>query len=575
MRNGHLGFGVMAAVLAIVSCTPDDGKQPVHTPSSTSAGGATGDLYSNILRKDYVGPKKCGECHKENYSTWKMHPHSRMNQLVGDEAVLGDFSGASLSYGDGKVVFRKQEDLFVMEYFHRDKMVRRFKVTRTIGWRYLQEYVGIQTLGPEPPADPLYTAETRLEFGYVLKEKRWVPQSYLDAPFTGSEYKADGSFRYDPFEPERTPFNTRCIHCHNTYAYDHRLSIGETLTGFPSPPAHALRALFGEKQAHHSRSDVPFLPSKELVTVGISCESCHFGGREHSVDGRKEIRFVPTHPHLAGWTPDHVNARNNPAIVNSICRQCHHSGAGSWPDGSALLNSMESLEQDRGACRSKLSCTDCHNPHVRGPDAGAPDRREHVAACIGCHGNLKTPEAAAAHSHHDPKQVSCLECHMPRIVHGFDAFNRTHRISSPTEPIILTSGMPNACNLCHLDRSLAWTRDTLSEWWGKKITFPRFLERFFGKDHASPAGESWLDHPNGMMRVVVEGAYARSNLGKSMLPRLLKSLDDPNAYLRIRSLQTVERVLGRKLSEEEYSLTGPPKKRREQVQRLIEGISGK
>jgi hypothetical protein len=162
---------------------------------------------------------------------------------------------------------------------------------------------------------------------------------------------------------------------------------------------------------------------------------------------------------------------------------------------------------------------------------------------------------------------------MPRIVHGFDAINRTHRISSPTEPGILESGMPNACNLCHLDRSLAWTRDALAVGWGKRIVLPRFLEEYFGIGHTMPAGEAWLAQPIGMQRVVAGAAYARSAGGKKALPALLRSLDEPNAYLRTRFLQNVERALGRKLSEKEYSLAGSPDERRQQVQRLLKQSS--
>jgi hypothetical protein len=446
-------------------------------------------------------------------------------------------------------------------------------VTRTIGWRYLQEYVGVQIQGPEPAGDLLYTEETRLKFGYVLRDKRWLPQSYLDSPCDEAEYKEDGRVRYDPFDPERNPFNTRCIHCHNTYPYEMRLYTDDRLQGFPPAPAHAIESLLKARPAYLDQRHNPSLPRQSLVTVGISCESCHFGGREHSQDVKKAPRFVPTHPELAGWTPEHLNARKNPAIVNSICRQCHFSGSSSWADGSAVLNSMESIEQDRGACRSQLRCIDCHNPHVKGPDAGAPDRKEHVAACVACHVKLQPKAAAQAHGRHNPESVSCLDCHMPRIVHGFDEMNRTHRISSPTERGILESGMPNACNLCHLDRSLAWTRDALLEGWGKRIELPPYLEEVFGIGHASPAGEAWLAQPIGMQRVVAGAAYARSPLGKKALPSLLRSLEEPNAYVRMRSLQNVERVLGRKLEDKEFSLTGLPEERRRQVQRLLKQYS--
>lgn len=572
----HRLIGVMGALAALWTCSPEGGDRPVHRPPQTSASPAgAGDLYSNILREDYVGPEACGKCHKENYARWKSHPHSRMNMPAGAGSVLGDFSGGSLSYGDGQVAFRKEGELFTMEYSRGGQTVRRFKVTRTIGWRYLQEYVGVQIQGPEPPGDALYTEETRLAFGYALRERRWIPQSYLDAQYDEPEWKPDGRLRYDPFVPERSPFNKRCIHCHNTYPYELRLYSGEQLHGFPPAPARAVRALLQDRPSHRDQLDNPLLPASSLVTVGISCESCHFGGREHAREGGKPIRFVPAHPKLSDWPSDPVPTRKNPAVVNSICRQCHFSGWGTWADGSAILNSMESIEQDRGACTPKLSCLSCHNPHERGPDAGAPVRQDHVASCLSCHGKFGSPEAARRHARHDPERISCLDCHMPRIVHGFDEMNRTHRISSPSEPAILGSGMPNACNLCHLDRSLAWTRDALNEGWGKRIALPRALEGEFGTGHSKPAGEAWLDQPIGMLRAVVGAAYARSPLARQAQPRLLKLLDEPNAYVRTWSLRNVERALGRRLSEEEFSLTAPPEKRALQLERLLKQHSGR
>jgi hypothetical protein len=581
MRSGLLISVVMLAAASITACSRKDDR-PAHpdasaTPPRPSAArpaqaeeiaGAAGS-YSNILAEDYVGPQACGKCHPDNYSRWNLHPHSRMNQLADAGSILGDFSGARLSYAEGEVVFKKDQGQFVMEYLRRGSRVRSFTVTRTIGWRYLQEYVGVQREGPEPPQDPLYTQETRLKFGYVLKTKRWLPQSYFDAPYIETEFAADGHLRYDPFEPERDPFNTRCIHCHNTYPYEVRLYTAGELQGFPPAPLRSVEALLERRPNHAGQWQNPCLKTQTLVTTGISCESCHFGGREHSSDVKKAIRFVPTHPLLAGWTPDFRNARKNPAVVNSICRQCHFSGTQSWADGSAYLNSMESIEQDRSACASKLRCTDCHNPHVRGPDAGAPDRPEHVAACVGCHEPLRAPAAARAHGRHDPAVVSCLDCHMPRIVHGFDEINRSHRISSPTEPGLLGARMPNACNLCHLDRSLTWTRDSLKEGWGRSVAISAEPETSSGKVSAKPAGEVWLDQSEGMLRVVAGAAYARSPLGKQILPRLLKSLEEPNAYLRTRSLEIVERVLGRRLDEKEYSLTGSPQERRRQVEELL------
>ncbi len=159
---------------------------------------------------------------------------------------------------------------------------------------------------------------------------------------------------------------------------------------------------------------------------------------------------------------------------------------------------------------------------------------------------------------------------MPRIVQGFGVYNRSHRIASPTDPKILASGMPNACNLCHLDKSLAWTRDELEAGWGKRIELSPGLEAHYGKEFQRPMGEAWLTHPFAHARLVAAGAFANSPLGKETLPLLLHYLEEPNAYLRFGFLQNVEKILGRKLTDEEYTVTGPRTVRKKQVQKLIE-----
>jgi len=544
---------------------------------ATSAADSTAP-YSNILPGDYVGPQVCGECHEDNYALWQDHPHSKMNALASAETVLGDFSGVELEYGGGRAVFSREGPDFVVEYFRGGKSERKFKVMRVIGWRYEQNYVAVQVEGPEPPDDLLYREEIRLRFSYSLDKQRWFPQSYMEpTEYQGAEYLANGTLRYDPFEPDRVSFNKRCSRCHNTYPYDLRLYKMYTengmLSGFPPGPGLSPQVV---KELARVQGDLDLLgkedlPVERFVTVGISCESCHFGGREHAENAR-DIRFVPTHPLLEKWTPEHEGAREKADIVNAICRQCHHSGISAednWPDGSASVNSMEAVEMDRGACQGELRCTHCHSTHEGGPEAGAEDRQEHIDACLSCHGELEEEAAQRAHSRHETELVSCLDCHMPRIVQGFKVYNRTHRISSPNEPHILATGMPNACNLCHLDKSLVWARDELEKGWGQRVELSPLLAKLFGPGLKAATGEAWLQHPFSMARTVAAGAYARSDLGTAALPKLIEHLSEDNAYVRTRFLQDVEQILGRELTREEYDVMSTPAERKRQVDNLL------
>ncbi|MFT5370294.1 MAG: hypothetical protein ACI8V2_005276 [Candidatus Latescibacterota bacterium] len=578
---------LLVAITLFTSCTQNP-NPPAQTATQTSTDSliptptqkqTKGDsTYSNIRPSDYVGPEACAECHQENYASWQQHPHSRMNMLATEETVLGNFDRATLTYGNRKAVFRKQNGQFFIEYFSEEQLLRQFRISRVIGWRYEQNYVGFQTHGPEPANDPIYKNEIRLGFSYSVNRQQWFPQSYLEpTEYPGSEHKPDGSFRHDPFAPTTVAFNERCARCHNTYPYDLRLykifTPDGILSGFPPGPGleeHVIKAL-AEQAGDQDYLTEEALPIDRLVTVGISCESCHFGGREHAKDA-KEIRFVPTHPLLNKWTPDYKGARKKPEVVNAICRQCHHSGASAkdnWPDGSAAVNSMESIEQDRGGCVNEMRCTHCHNTHIVGPKAGSPDLKKHLNTCVECHQELQSAQAANAHSRHTAEQASCLDCHMPRIVQGFGLTNRTHRIASPTDPQILATGMPNACNLCHLDKSLGWTHNQLQKTWGKNVTMSRSLTKQFGTQLERPAGEAWLTHPVPLVRLVAADSYAHSKWGTEKLPDLIASLNETNAYNRYGFLQNIEKILGHKLSEEEYTITGTPQLRAKQVKGLL------
>ena len=59
-----------------------------------------------------------------------------------------------------------------------------------------------------------------------------------------------------------------------------------------------------------------------------------------------------------------------------------------------------------------------------------------------------------------------MNCHMPHTTYGLLKTIRSHQISNPSVQATLDTGRPNACNLCHLDKTLAWTADYLRQWYG-------------------------------------------------------------------------------------------------------------
>jgi predicted CXXCH cytochrome family protein len=137
-----------------------------------------------------------------------------------------------------------------------------------------------------------------------------------------------------------------------------------------------------------------------------------------------------------------------------------------YADGTVRVGGREWNGLSRSACFTRgrgdrqIACTSCHGMH-----AGAADDQlqpgDVDAPCRGCHEDL-----APNHSRHAPLSSgdSCVSCHMPKTTYALFKSIRSHRITRPQTE--LDPGLPlNACNLCHQDRSLAWTRDWLDRWY--------------------------------------------------------------------------------------------------------------
>src|SRR4030095_10236748 len=83
-------------------------------------------------------------------------------------------------------------------------------------------------------------------------------------------------------------------------------------------------------------------------------------------------------------------------------------------------------------------------------------------ACYQCHAGFASK--LAPHTHHAANSSGslCYNCHMPHTTHGLLEGIRSHPLHAPTLKSSIDTGRPNACNLCHLDRTLAWTAKNLN-----------------------------------------------------------------------------------------------------------------
>jgi len=231
------------------------------------------------------------------------------------------------------------------------------------------------------------------------------------------------------------------------------------------------------------------LEARHFVELGIGCESCHGGSREHADDPNVMPDFAPRSPFVRLRPPDGWGEVTRAEWINRTCARCHQvlfsrypftwegglrrGGAADAPPGGSSTTSGEARDFLLGGCARRLSCVACHDPHTEDPPAELARLVGPAgnAICVRCHPAYEAPAALRAHAHHDPAGAggSCIACHMPRKNMGLGyALTRYHRIGSPDDPARVERDRPLECALCHADKTVAALVGDMERWWGKR-----------------------------------------------------------------------------------------------------------
>jgi hypothetical protein len=516
----------------------------------------------------YVGSAACRRCHEEHYRSWHRTFHRTMTQAVSARnagAVLGDFSGASYRHaGVDARMDRDPSGAFRMTFTATDARVAAPPVTavlsRAIGSRRYQQY--LTRIGD---------AEYRLPIAYQVEEKRWI---HMNGAFLFSEKEAD-PLPSDPLS-KRDSRTLRPRERADLASSSARgpLSLqafvdGLARLGGPDYPRHVTRwndnCVFCHNVAPNpGRDEASGSFRTEVAEMGIACEACHGPGAAHARANADPVRRYVLH--LGGrGDPTIVNpSRLSPARAADLCGRCHGQriadhvdrfldrgdpfvagddlalwsaplwqdtpmGAARapfaprfWADGTARLTAYEyqGLLQSPCTQRGTLTCTSCHGMHDGDPRGQLRPNAIGDGACTGCHRELAATEARARHSHHggDRQDVTCVDCHMPRVVYGVLDVHRSHRIEVPDPARAAAFGRPDACTGCHADETPAWAAAAVRRWWGRAGDAPASpIDAAALAATQGPGGKLLSGDP-------IERAVAADALGRTRAPAATPAL---------------------------------------------------
>jgi len=531
-------------------------------------------IASNILRGDYAGSKACSDCHHEIYEQWAASPMRNMTRDAAAATIRAPFSGATLRVGEETATMTTEGGQRIIAVAG-PKGTHRFRITKVIGGRYREDFVGVE-LGSGDGVEHVLPAT------YVFSTKSW-------------RYKG-----YSVMVPERPRMSWRgvwsreCIPCHNTLPYVTMLYdelYGPGLPGYQGKlsdrvmpenriwPAKAkdetglARALSDEirflgaapPENAALRAVLPaaanamrkYLDGGKLVEIGVGCEACHNGAREHSIETSVTPTFEPRSG-LVGISPPRGQAGTRAQWINRICAKCHTVLFTHYPwtwEGAARLdphpggsstNSGEGRDFQLGGCSTQMACTTCHDPHTEDPPAklaemGTPAGNK---LCVTCHKQMASEKAIEIHTHHKAGAgTACIGCHMAKKNMGLDyALVRYHRIGSPTEPKRVTADRPLECALCHADYSVEKIVSTMEQWWGKQFD-REALRTLYGADLSVNALRATLQkgkpHEQAVAIAVLGDAKDRS-----AVPAIVPMLAHQYPLVRYYAQRALQKITG-------------------------------
>jgi hypothetical protein len=553
---------------------------------------------TQIAEDGYTSSETCRACHPDQYASWRGSYHRTMTQVAAPGAVLADFDGATVADVHGRPMTLATRDNRYWASFDDPDWDGRGgappridrEVVMITGSHHQQIYWYAtgqnRLLGQLPGA-------------YLVQERRWIPRRMAVLHPPG-----------DPVFSETGHWNSVCIACHATHGKPRSSSplgseplASQVVDSTTVEHGIACESCHGPAAAHVAANRTPLrryglhlsgaadptivqptrLDPRKSAQV---CGQCH--GIWEFYDGAGERRAntagLPFRPgdELADTRFVAQPTRNgdSPTMRALVAEDTGFVRDSFWPDGTVRVSGREYNGLLESPCFVRatdqartLTCASCHTLHKTADDqrplaAWADDqlgpRMETNEACTQCHREIAVD--LSRHTHHPERSQgsACYNCHMPYTTYGLLKTIRSHTVGSPSVAETASVGRPNACNLCHVDKTLRWTSDALERWYGhQRAALTADQERVSSMALMALEGDAG-------QRVIAAEAFGwppaqQASATDWMAPFLAQLLDDGYDAVRFSAGRSLGRLPGFEQFQFDF-VAGPQARRRSQLQ---------
>ncbi len=378
--------------------------------------GLTATLAGQNSQARYAGSAACRNCHSGIYDRWKK---TRMANVVRDPKEHPDAILPDLSKPDPLLTFKPDEIAFVY------------------GSKWKQRY--FKRIGDDYyPLPAQWDVTHQVWRAYFVREgtdwwTAFYPADNFKRP-TGPLCDGCHSVNYDIEKKSVTEWNVGCEKCHGPGS------------------AHAARP---------ARGNIVNPARLDYVRANDICIQCHSQGRPLQNPIRGKYYDWPTGFQAGLDLKDFWRLEEHAPGETTFTH---------FADGTAHKNRMQgndfvqSLMYTRG-----VTCFSCHDVHGSANDADL--LKPTSVMCLECHGpqSPNGPHTASVeqHTHHKAGSAGseCVACHMPKIEPTIADVNvRSHTFRFVPPVLTERAKVPNACNVCHADKSPEWAAGELRKW---------------------------------------------------------------------------------------------------------------
>jgi len=282
---------------------------------------------------------------------------------------------------------------------------------------------------------------SQFDFAYVIggwyKEERYVIRRDGELMTTPNEWNhvtKTYTIRPDGF----LNWRTGCIGCHTTGYSPQTRQWAELNIG--------CEACHGPGSAHAAK---PAKANTIIDKTAEACGSCHIRGTDNATRFGFPTTYVLGRPEtlLSGFTPIPM------------------TDAGSiFPDQrTSNRHRQQFIDYSKSKHFSaKLGCTTCHDPHAGTEVAYSQLKKPKTTLCVSCH--QTQAGRFASHTGHQKWQVTCADCHTPRVIAGGTVSTHTFRTLPPADTVRLGPRQANSCTYkCHNTQTAEWAQQYVTQ----------------------------------------------------------------------------------------------------------------